>query len=85
MDHFCRIFQRAALNLVKVGGDSGGDQSQSVQLYNLAEDLSETNNLWDSIPRKPPRGITSLRISSLMGAAQRDEINAPALVRLPLR
>ena len=34
------------------GWGSGGDQSQPVQLYNLAEDLSETNNLAASMPAK---------------------------------
>ena len=34
------------------GWGKGGDQSQSVQLYNLAEDLGETRNLADSHPDK---------------------------------
>jgi arylsulfatase A-like enzyme len=34
------------------GWGSGGDQSQPVQLYNLAEDIGETNNLAASMPAK---------------------------------
>ena len=34
------------------GWGSGGDQSQPLQLYNLAEDLGETNNLAASMPEK---------------------------------
>ncbi len=34
------------------GWGSGGDQSQPVQLYNLAEDLGETKNLAASMPAK---------------------------------
>ena len=34
------------------GWGTGGDQSQPVQLYNLAEDLGETNNLAAAMPEK---------------------------------
>ena len=34
------------------GWGSGGDQSQPVQLYNLAEDLGETKNLAAAMPDK---------------------------------
>lgn len=34
------------------GWGQGGDQSQPVQLYNLAEDLGETNNLATEMPEK---------------------------------
>ncbi len=34
------------------GWGTGGDQSQPVQLYNLADDLGETKNLADSMPEK---------------------------------
>ena len=34
------------------GWGSGGDQSQPVQLYNLADDLGETNNLAAAMPAK---------------------------------
>jgi arylsulfatase A len=34
------------------GWGKGGDQSQPVQLYNLEKDLSETNNLAASMPKK---------------------------------
>ena len=34
------------------GWGAGGDQSQPVQLYNLADDLGETNNLAEAMPEK---------------------------------
>ena len=34
------------------GWGKGGDQSQPVQLYNLAEDIGETKNLADAMPEK---------------------------------
>ena len=34
------------------GWGSGGDQSQPVQLYNLADDLGETKNLAAAMPDK---------------------------------
>jgi arylsulfatase A-like enzyme len=34
------------------GWGTGGDQSQPVQLYNLADDLGETNNLAAAMPDK---------------------------------
>ena len=34
------------------GWGKGGDQSQPVQLYNLAEDLGETKNLAAAMPEK---------------------------------
>ena len=34
------------------GWGSGGDQSQPVQLYNLADDLGETKNLAAAMPEK---------------------------------
>ena len=34
------------------GWGTGGDQSQPVQLYNLADDLSESKNLADAMPEK---------------------------------
>jgi arylsulfatase A-like enzyme len=34
------------------GWGSGGDQSQPIQLYNLADDLGETNNLAAAMPEK---------------------------------
>ena len=34
------------------GWGTGGDQSQPVQLYNLADDLGETNNLSAAMPEK---------------------------------
>ena len=67
------------------GWGSGGDQSQPVQLYNLAEDLSETNNLAASIPAKVAemRSLLEKLIvdgRSTTGAAQQNDVE---VVRYP--
>jgi arylsulfatase A-like enzyme len=67
------------------GWGSGGDQSQPVQLYNLAEDLSETNNLAASMPAKiaEMRSLLEKLIvdgRSTPGAAQQNDVE---VVRYP--
>ena len=67
------------------GWGSGGDQSQPVQLYNLAEDLSETNNLAASMPAKVAemRSLLEKLIvdgRSTPGAAQQNDVE---VVRYP--
>jgi arylsulfatase A len=67
------------------GWGSGGDQSQPVQLYNLAEDLGETNNLAASMPAKVAemRSLLEKLIvegRSTPGAAQQNDVE---VVRYP--
>jgi arylsulfatase A-like enzyme len=67
------------------GWGTGGDQSQPVQLYNLADDLGETNNLAAAMPEKVAemhalleKLITKGR--STPGAAQTNDVK---VVRYP--
>lgn len=67
------------------GWGTGGDQTQPVQLYNLAEDLGETNNLAAAMPEKAAemkalldKLITNGR--STPGAAQNNDVK---VVRYP--
>ena len=68
------------------GWGNGGDQSQPVQLYNLADDLGETKNLAAAMPEKVAemkalleKLITDGR--STPGAPQRNDVE---VVRYPL-
>jgi arylsulfatase A-like enzyme len=55
------------------GWGKGGDQSQPVQLYNLAEDLGETNNLAAAMPKKVAEMKTLLETLINDGASRRAE------------
>ncbi len=61
------------------GWGKGGDQSQSVQLYNLADDLSETKNLAADMPEKIAEMKELLEIlitngRSQLGAVQKNDV-----------
>ena len=67
------------------GWGTGGDQSQPVQLYNLADDLGETNNLAAAEPEKVAEIKTLLETlitagRSTPGAAQTNDVK---VVRYP--
>ena len=67
------------------GWGGGGNQSQPVQLYNLAEDLGETNNLAASMPAKVTEMQSLLEKlivdgRSTPGAAQKNDVE---VVRYP--
>jgi arylsulfatase A-like enzyme len=55
------------------GWGKGGDQSQPVQLYNLAEDLGETNNLAAAMPEKVAEMKTLLETLINDGSSRRAE------------
>jgi len=61
------------------GWGKGGDQSQPVQLYNLADDLGETKNLAAAMPEKVAeiRALLEKTIAdgrSTPGEAQRNDV-----------
>ncbi|MCE9606137.1 MAG: arylsulfatase [Planctomycetia bacterium] len=61
------------------GWGTGGDQSQLVQLYNLADDLGETNNLAAAMPEKVAEMKTLLETliaegRSTPGVAQKNDV-----------
>jgi acetyl esterase/lipase len=67
------------------GWGNGGDQSQPVQLYNLADDLGETKNLAAAMPEKVTemKGLLEKLITdgrSTLGAPQKNDVE---VVRYP--